>query len=103
MGSTQSTWGQIKNIKLHIVTDIKSIKAQKNESQVEEEESPKVEEEEKKDERKIEVKQHHCYEDRRTTYKQWNKRRNMAPALSGCHHPLDDTKHMLIQQATSEV
>merc|ERR1712116_91350 len=23
MGSTQSTWGQIKNIKLHIVTDIK--------------------------------------------------------------------------------
>jgi len=24
MGSTQSTWGQIKNIKLHIVTDIKT-------------------------------------------------------------------------------
>merc|ERR1712013_404983 len=26
MGSTQSTWGQIKNIKLHIVTDIKDLK-----------------------------------------------------------------------------
>ena len=52
---------------------------------MEEEESSKVEEEEKKDERKIEVKQHRCYEDRRTTYNQWNKQRNMAPALSGCH------------------
>merc|ERR1712212_148477 len=29
MGSTQSTWGQIKNIKLHIVTDIK-VAFQKN-------------------------------------------------------------------------
>merc|ERR1711962_861723 len=26
MGSTQSTWGQIKNIKLHIVTNIKGLK-----------------------------------------------------------------------------
>merc|ERR1712189_27936 len=30
MGSTQSTWGQIKNIKLHIVTDIKKYSAMVN-------------------------------------------------------------------------
>merc|ERR1711962_1051509 len=65
--------GQIKNIKLHIVTDIKRIKPQKDESQVEEEKSEKVEEEEKKDERKIEVGIISCHGDGKTTNNVTNK------------------------------
>merc|ERR1711973_625378 len=71
--------GQIKNIKLHIVTDIKRIKnSQKDERQVEEEKSAKVEEEEKKDERKIKVNNISCHGDGTTTSKQRNEQRNMA-------------------------
>merc|ERR1712189_92271 len=47
--------GQIKNIKLHIVTDIKRIKSKKDEGQVEEEKGAKAEKKKKKDERKIKV------------------------------------------------
>merc|ERR1712180_576023 len=65
--------GQIKNIKLHIVTDIKRIKPQKDERQVEEEKSAKVEEKEKKDERKIEVNSSSCYGDGKTTNNESNK------------------------------
>merc|ERR1712055_17905 len=61
--------GQIKNIKLHIVTDIKRIKPQKDESQVEEEKSAKVEEKEKKDEREIKVNNINHHGDGKTTNK----------------------------------
>merc|ERR1712126_675660 len=87
----QSTWGQIKNIKLHIVTDIKKKShktRQKDERQVEEEKSAKVEEKKKKDERKIKVNNTSCHGDGTTTcntMKPNNKRGNTVSVLSCCH------------------
>merc|ERR1712212_747829 len=64
--------GQIKNIKLHIVTDIKKTKNKQqfeDERQVEEETHAKVETEEKKDARTIQV-NCCCYGDGTTTQNQ---------------------------------
>merc|ERR1711962_1960544 len=69
--------GQIKNIKLQIVTDIKSIIQTHNESKVEEEESSTIEKKEKKDERKIQVNKLFTT-DKQTNKKQTNKQTNVC-------------------------
>merc|ERR1712055_196414 len=86
--------GQIKNIKLHIVTDIKRIKPQKDESQVEEEKSAKVEEKEKKDERKIKVGNSSCYGDGKNNKREMKQTKKLGVSTATLSSSLDHIYQM---------